>query len=93
MSEDSDAKDGFDIEFMFVDEISDALKIEIPDLLKIQLSRAALRWETVIKNDLPDIDYGVRPHQEYNVHLRQRIRVDKKVDDLLIIVGQRSLTH
>jgi len=50
------------------------------------LQRAANRWESVIRGDLPDIRFVSEPLDEWDSHLRANVSFRGTVDDLLIIV-------
>lgn len=80
-----DCADEFNIEFQYSDSLDASYRL--------QLERAAWRWEGIITGDLPAINMGYWKHDEYSHHLKRRIVVDEMVDDLLIVVGQRPLTE
>ncbi len=55
--------------------------------------RAAHRWERVITADVPDIDFRDFPIEQFSENLGAPIAWDTVVDDLLIFVRLRSLSH
>ena len=57
------------------------------------LRRAANRWEGVIQGDLPSISFVSDPLNEWDSHLKARVRFTGIVDDLLIIVRALPLDN
>lgn len=57
------------------------------------LSRAVERWEEIITEDVPDVDYSKNPIDEWDEDLQGRIVVQDRVDDLRIFVNERPIVN
>ena len=68
----------FNIQLQFFDNVKHDYRIA--------LQRAANRWESVIRGDLPDIRFLSDPLDEWDSHLKAHVSFRGTVDDLLIIV-------
>ena len=69
----SSGEDPFNIELVFVSDFTDARK----DVMR----QAARRWETIITEGLPDVDFSAHPFRQ-----EETIVVDDSVDDLRVFV-------
>ena len=58
---------------------------------KALIQRAALRWMSIIAEDIPDVDFSNNPFEKRDEEFGMRIRVDDVVDDLRIFVGIREI--
>ena len=55
------------------------------------LLSAGRRWESIIRGDLPDVDFSIYPHYEWVALLQATIYINDTIDDLRIFVGTSSL--
>ncbi|MDE2807295.1 MAG: T9SS type A sorting domain-containing protein [Gemmatimonadota bacterium] len=78
----SSGKDPFNIELVFLGDFSDKYK----DLMQ----QAARRWETIITEGLPDVNFSANPHS-YTGFTGETIVVNDMVDDLRISVERDEL--
>ena len=70
----------FNIELVFIDES------EFTSEEKKAVLLAARRWESIITEDLPDVDYSNSPIQWWDALIEGEIVVNDNVDDLRILV-------
>ena len=68
----------FNIELSFFDNVS----YKYRNVLK----QAADRWKGIIIGDLEPINYALYPYNEWNYHLKARVRVEHRVGDLIVVV-------
>ena len=71
-------EDPFNIELVFVDAFTDARK----DVMR----QAARRWETILMEGLPDVDFSANPFDFVDDDGRVTMEIDDTVDDLRIFV-------
>lgn len=76
-------EDPFNIELVFIDEFTDAHE----DLMQ----QAARRWETIITQGLPDVDFSTNEFVVLNDDGRVRTSVNDIVDDLRIFIVKADL--
>ena len=76
-------KDPFNIELVFSGDFADARK----DVMQ----QAARRWETIIKEGLPDVDFSANPFVFIDEDGRVAGEIDDGVDDLRIFVHMAEL--
>ena len=70
----------FAVELVFLSGLRDASHQEL-------FRRAALRWMSLIAEDIPDVDFSGNPFHEVDEDFGMRIRVGDVVDDLRIYAG------
>ena len=75
----------FDIELVFINENDFTSKEK-----EIILS-AGRRWESIIRGDLPDVDFSIYPQYEWVASLEATIYINDTIDDLRIFVEASSL--
>lgn len=73
----------FNIELVFVERPGDE---ELSPADKDVFQRAVKRWEQVILNDMPPVNYTHQPKSEWSSFLQTRIEVQDVVDDLRVFV-------
>ena len=74
----------FNIDLVFVSDFTDARK----DVMR----QAARRWETIITEGLPDVDFSANPFSLVDDDGRVTMEIDDTVDDLRILVHKDDLS-
>ena len=73
----------FNIELVFLSKPGDPV---LSQAAKAVFQRAAARWEQVILNDVPPINYTHNPKSQWSSFLQTRVEVQDVVDDLRVFV-------